>query len=52
MSAGSKTEVGGYTKAVDSTAQFDISDNRSVEKVVSKIQASGYQPVFKDWERP
>ena len=33
-------------------SQFDISDDRSVEEMVSAITARGYQPVFKDWEPP
>jgi 2-iminoacetate synthase len=52
MSAGSRTEVGGYSRMDDSTAQFDISDERSVAEVAQIIRKSGYQPVFKDWERP
>jgi 2-iminoacetate synthase len=52
FSAGSKTDVGGYS-GVDrsSTPQFEISDMRSVSETVEMIRKSGYQPVFKDWER-
>ncbi|NOX34613.1 MAG: 2-iminoacetate synthase ThiH [Deltaproteobacteria bacterium] len=50
-SAGSKTDVGGYAlKADDSTVQFEVTDQRSVEKIARMIRQKGYQPVFKDWE--
>lgn len=51
MSAGSRTEVGGYQKENKTTGQFDISDRRSVKSVVNMIKKSGYQPVFKNWEQ-
>lgn len=50
LSAGSKTDVGGYEGIDASTPQFDISDERSVEEIVKVIKQKGYQPVFKDWE--
>jgi 2-iminoacetate synthase len=51
-SAGSSTGVGGYTDSkVDQTPQFEITDDRSVEEVAAAIQALGYQPVYKDWDR-
>ncbi len=50
LSAGSKTDVGGYEGIDSSTPQFDISDERSVEEIVKIIKQKGYQPVFKDWE--
>ena len=50
LSAGSKTDVGGYEGKDSSTPQFDISDERSVEEIVKVIKQKGYQPVFKDWE--
>ncbi len=52
LSAGSKTNVGGYAMGTrDDVAQFDIADERSVDQVVAMIHSSGYQPVFKDWDR-
>ncbi|HMA61259.1 MAG TPA: 2-iminoacetate synthase ThiH [bacterium] len=51
MSAGSRTEVGGYQKDNKTSGQFDISDRRSVKSVVNMIKKSGYQPVFKNWEQ-
>ena len=51
FSAGSKTDVGGYAVyPQQNTVQFEITDTRSVEEVTQMIRASGYQPVFKDWE--
>ncbi len=50
-SAGSRTEVGGYTRAAeDSTPQFEITDTRDVAQIAEMIHRSGFQPVFKDWE--
>lgn len=50
FSAGSKTDVGGYSEIDKSTAQFDISDERGVEEIAAMIKSKGQQPVFKDWE--
>ena len=53
MSAGSTTKVGGHTiKAEDEhSAQFEISDSRSVNDIKAMLEKKGYQPVFKDWMR-
>lgn len=51
MSAGSSTAVGGYSNKSKSEAQFDISDERSVEEIKQLICSKGYQPVFKDWQQ-
>jgi 2-iminoacetate synthase len=50
MSAGSSTQVGGYSLEERSTEQFNISDNRSVREISQMIYDKGYQPVFKDWQ--
>lgn len=50
MSAGSSTEVGGYSLEEKSTEQFNISDNRSVKEISQMLYDKGYQPVFKDWQ--
>ncbi|WDF67374.1 2-iminoacetate synthase ThiH [Sphingobacterium oryzagri] len=50
MSAGSKTNPGGYVVEPDSLEQFEISDERPVELIVDRIRAVGYQPVWKDWQ--
>ncbi len=50
MSAGSKTNPGGYQASIDSLEQFSIDDNRGAKDVASAIQHEGMQPVWKDWE--
>lgn len=51
FSAGVCTSVGGYNQdEADSTPQFEITDERSVEEVAATISAKGYQPVYKDWD--
>lgn len=50
MSAGAKTEVGGYSQCETGTAQFQISDERSLEEIQQMIREKGYQPLLKDWE--
>lgn len=50
VSAGSKTDVGGYALDKASTSQFDISDARSVEEVAKEIEEEGFQVIYKDWE--
>jgi 2-iminoacetate synthase len=49
MSAGSHTEVGGYSLSDKTSGQFCISDTRSVSEIKELIYSKGYQPVFKDW---
>jgi 2-iminoacetate synthase len=51
MSAGSCTAVGGRTEGGENTAQFEISDQRSVPEMVAMLRGAGWQPVFKDWQR-
>ncbi len=50
MSIGSKTTVGGYADDGNSTAQFEISDNRDMKDFVNMLHQKGYQVVYKDWE--
>lgn len=49
MSAGSKTNPGGYSVDQDSLAQFEICDNRSTAAIYQLIQSKGYEPVWTDW---
>jgi 2-iminoacetate synthase len=51
MSAGSHTEPGGYAAQSDAEPQFSISDTRSPAEVAAALQAGGYDPVWKDWQR-
>jgi 2-iminoacetate synthase len=50
MSAGSRTNPGGYHEHRDSTGQFDVSDPRPAAEVAAMIDAHGLEPVWKDWE--
>ncbi|WP_118949691.1 2-iminoacetate synthase ThiH [Taibaiella helva] len=49
MSAGSRTNPGGYAVALQSLEQFEISDERSPEAIAAVIRSKGYEPVWKDW---
>jgi 2-iminoacetate synthase len=51
MSAGSKTNPGGYAVEPESLEQFEISDERSVQQISELIKKSGYEPVYKDWDK-
>ena len=46
ISGGSRTSVGGYTVPEEETAQFDISDRRSLDEVVKWLMDMGYIPSF------
>lgn len=50
MSAGSRTEPGGYLHPEDSGKQFELEDLRTPAKVAEAIRKQGYEPVWKDWE--
>ncbi len=50
MSAGSKTEPGGYCTHPQALEQFHISDERTPAEVAAAIQTRGYEPVWKDWD--
>ena len=51
MSAGSKTEPGGYVSTPDALEQFEVTDSRTPMQVAAEIAALGYEPVWKDWDR-
>lgn len=50
VSAGSRTNPGGYSNRTDTTEQFKISDDRSPAQVAAVITKQGYEPVWKDWD--
>ncbi|HXC06565.1 MAG TPA: 2-iminoacetate synthase ThiH [Bacteroidia bacterium] len=50
MSAGSKTNPGGYTAGTESLEQFEISDERDPIEIAAMIRSKGYEAVWKDWE--
>ncbi|GAB2527750.1 2-iminoacetate synthase ThiH [Spirosoma aerophilum] len=51
LSAGSKTNPGGYAVAPQSLEQFTISDERTPAEMVEVIRRQGYDPVWKDWDK-
>lgn len=51
MSAGSKTNPGGYSVDKQSLEQFETSDERSAIEIANIIRQKGYEPVWKDWDR-
>ncbi len=51
MSAGSKTEPGGYATSPDALEQFEVSDDRTPLEVANEIRALGYEVVWKDWDK-
>lgn len=51
LSAGSKTNPGGYSSGCDSVKQFEVDDGRSAEQVATMIKEQGFEPVWKDWDR-
>jgi len=50
MSAGSKTNPGGYSVEKDSVGQFDIDDSRSPAQIAAMLKSQGLEPVWKDWD--
>jgi len=50
MSAGSKTNPGGYTELSESETQFEVSDNRSPAVIAETLKNNNLDPVWKDWD--
>jgi 2-iminoacetate synthase len=50
MSAGSRTNPGGYASEPESLEQFAVDDSRSPEEVAAFLRSQGYEPVWKDWD--
>ena len=50
MSAGSKTEPGGYNEEHNHLEQFQVADNRTPEKIETAIEERGYEAVWKNWD--
>lgn len=51
MSAGSKTDPGGYAVNPQSLEQFSVSDERTPADVAADIRSLGYEVVWKDWDK-
>ena len=50
MSAGSKTNPGGYGEGISSLEQFSVDDQRSADEVAAMIRSQGFESVWKDWD--
>ena len=51
MSAGSRTNPGGYAEGKDaSLEQFAIEDDRTPAEIAAMLRGAGYEPVWKDWD--
>lgn len=50
ISAGSKTNPGGYAVEPESLEQFEISDERTPAEIAEMLRKQGYEPVWKDWD--
>lgn len=50
LSAGSKTNPGGYSNLNKTTEQFEVNDDRSPSQVAAMIKRAGFEPVWKDWD--
>jgi 2-iminoacetate synthase len=50
MSAGSKTQPGGYVVSKDSLEQFEVADTRTPAQVAAMITDKGFEPVWKDFD--
>lgn len=51
ISAGSRTNPGGYSQADRGQGQFEVSDRRSPREVADMLARHGLEPVWKDWDR-
>lgn len=50
LSAGSKTDPGGYEVYKDELEQFEVNDNRTPDEILQVIKGQGYEVVWKDWD--
>jgi 2-iminoacetate synthase len=50
ISAGSKTQPGGYADQTQALAQFEIDDERSPLQMAKVVNQAGFEVVWKDWE--
>jgi len=51
ISAGSKTNPGGYAVEPESLEQFEICDERTPGEIEEMLREKGYEAVWKDWDR-
>lgn len=50
LSAGSKTDPGGYAVYKQELEQFEINDGRTPAEVLEAVKRQGYEVVWKDWD--
>lgn len=50
MSAGSRTEPGGYFTHPRELEQFEINDDRTPAELIEAIHSKGYTEIWKDWD--
>ncbi|MFC1676923.1 2-iminoacetate synthase ThiH [Planctomycetota bacterium] len=50
ISAGSKTNPGGYSGQNDAVEQFEVDDDRRPAQISEMIKRAGFEPVWKDWD--
>jgi len=50
MSAGSKTNPGGYSHQDEGVEQFQVSDTRTAVQIAQMLSQQGFDPVWKDWD--
>jgi 2-iminoacetate synthase len=50
ISAGSKTNPGGYSGTIDAVEQFEVNDARTPAQVAAMLRQKGLEPVWKDWD--
>ncbi len=51
MSAGSKTDPGGYATYPQALEQFSVNDDRNPDEVFDAVKKNGYEVVWKDWDK-
>ena len=51
LSAGSKTNPGGYRSDNETGRQFEIDDKRSSAEVATMLRKSGFDVIWKDWDK-
>lgn len=51
MSAGSRTNPGGYALAENALEQFSVDDQRSAAEIAAMLECKGLEPVWKDFDR-
>jgi len=51
ISAGSRTNPGGYSRVESSSEQFEVHDQRSPAEIGAVLKERGFDLVWKDWDR-